>query len=63
MRYNYDSLDRVTNITKPDNSNLSILFNNTKVIATNELGVKKDYSIDAYGRIINVLNTIETLQA
>jgi YD repeat-containing protein len=54
MRYNYDSLDRVTNITKPDNSNLSILFNNTKVIATNELGVKKDYSIDAYGRIINV---------
>lgn len=54
MRYNYDSLDRVTNITKPDNSNLSILFNNTKVITTNELGIKKDYAIDAYGRIINV---------
>lgn len=54
MRYVYDALDRITNITKPDNSNLSILFNNTKVITTNELGVKKEYFIDAYGRIINV---------
>lgn len=54
MRYVYDALDRITNITKPDNSNLSILFNNTKVITTNELGVKKEYFIDAYGRMINV---------
>ncbi|HOF44522.1 MAG TPA: DNRLRE domain-containing protein [Candidatus Pacearchaeota archaeon] len=54
IRYVYDALDRITNITKPDNSNLSMLFNSNKVITTNELGVKKEYLIDAYGRIISV---------
>lgn len=54
MRYNYDALDRITNITKIDNNKSSILFNNTKVITINELGIRKEYAIDAYGRIINV---------
>jgi YD repeat-containing protein len=54
-RYNYDALDRVTNITKKDGNVSKIIFNNTKVISINELGIQKEYVIDTYGRITNVI--------
>ena len=55
MRYAYDAMDRVINITKKDNSITRTLFNNTKVVSTNELGIQKEYYIDTYGRIKNVI--------
>ena len=54
VKYNYDALDRVINITKRDSSNAQILFNSTKVTAVNENGIKKEYLVDGFGRITNV---------
>jgi YD repeat-containing protein len=54
VKYRYDSLDRVINITYPDNNQTRLIFNNTKVISINENGIQKEYLIDAYRRITNV---------
>src|SRR3989344_3256736 len=52
--YTYDSLGRVTNITKQDGSTIGVIFDQDLVTQFDENGNRIDYNLDAYNRITNV---------
>ncbi len=53
--YTYDSLDRVINLTKQDNSSIIVIFNRTLVTQYDENNNRIDYSLDGQDRIKSVL--------
>lgn len=55
VRYEYDSLDRVINITKQDNNSVIVVFNQTIASQFDENGNQIDYLTDSYGRIIRIM--------
>lgn len=61
IRYQYDALDRVINLTRQDNGSLSVIFNRTLATQYDENGNKIDYLLDGLGRIkqINEYNGVE----
>ena len=50
----YDSLDRVVQVKNPDGTNVTISFMHWEVNLTDENTNRKQYLLDAYGRIITV---------
>jgi RHS repeat-associated protein len=52
--YAYDTLNRVTSVTDPDNSVASASFTNNTVTLTDEAGKKRQIQTDALGRITQV---------
>lgn len=56
MVYQYDYLDRVTVVTKPDGNSVGIQYlDASDEIITDENGHKKQYGVDAFGRTSYVL--------
>jgi len=51
----YDTLSRVTVVRNPDGTNKTVSFNHYTINAYDENWHRKGYVLDAYGRIINVL--------
>ena len=58
--YSYDALDRVIKVINPDNTSKRVEFNKWIITDYNENNNKHSYLLDAYGRIVNVIeyNTI-----
>jgi RHS repeat-associated protein len=52
--YTYDILDRVTNVTFPDYTNITVVFNHWNISTFDQNTHQKDYILDAYDRIIQV---------
>jgi RHS repeat-associated protein len=52
--YTYDALSRVVNVTNPDYTNATIVFNRWNVSTYDENNHRKDYVLDAYDRITAV---------
>lgn len=53
--YQYDGLDRVTKITKPDNTYISIVYNKDLTTRYDENNHRKDYTNDPNGNILTVV--------
>ncbi len=54
IRYSYDSLDRVINLTKQDNNSINIIFNKSSITQLDENGNRIDYVVDPYSRIKSI---------
>jgi RHS repeat-associated protein len=52
--YTYDTLDRVTNVTFPDYTNITVVFNHWNISTFDQNVHQKDYILDAYDRITEV---------
>ncbi len=55
IRYEYDALDRVVELTKQDNTSITVVFNRTTVSQFDENGNRIDYTLDGLDRIKKVL--------
>lgn len=55
INYEYDSLDRVINLTKQDGNSINIDFNGTLVTQYDENSNRIDYVLDGLDRIVGVL--------
>ncbi|PIN80432.1 hypothetical protein COV16_00915, partial [Candidatus Woesearchaeota archaeon CG10_big_fil_rev_8_21_14_0_10_34_8] len=59
FEYTYDPMNRVTQVINPDETTIIISFSLWNVTTTNENGVEKDYVLDGYGNIIQVVEHID----
>ncbi len=55
MSYEYDILDRITKILNSDNTSKNLSYNHWNITTYDENGDRKDYQMDAYNKIIKVL--------
>ncbi|MBS3075847.1 hypothetical protein J4429_05310 [Candidatus Pacearchaeota archaeon] len=55
MSYEYDILDRIIKIINPDNTYKNLTYNHWNITIFDENEHEKDYQIDAYNKIIKVL--------
>jgi RHS repeat-associated protein len=52
---NYDALDRILNVTNPDNSQVKSSYAGEKTTAEDEAGNKTERTVDALGRLMQVV--------
>ncbi|MBN2881319.1 VCBS repeat-containing protein [Candidatus Woesearchaeota archaeon] len=53
--YTYDSMDRVTKVTNPDNTSKQVLYSQYNITDYDENGHRHKYVLDAFGRIVKVV--------
>ncbi|MBI4168092.1 MAG: hypothetical protein HY515_03985, partial [Candidatus Aenigmarchaeota archaeon] len=54
LNYTYDALSRVTNVTFPDYTNITVVFDHWTVSSNDQNRHRKDYYLDAYDRITKI---------
>ncbi len=59
----YDQFDRVQTVTDPDSSTATLSYTDNQVTATDEVGHKRQYTYNAFGNLISVIeqNNLGTL--
>jgi RHS repeat-associated protein len=54
INYTYDTLNRVTNVTFPDHTNITVVFEHWNISTFDQNVHQKDYILDSYGRVLEV---------